>query len=211
MEMGTAILLSSVFLGTVGLYIATRDRWRWRAMLLRGGVGLALMGVLLAGGLSLWNHRGLTDAEVGIVAIEPQMKFAGVTLGSTVGDVIFRKGDPAERKADKKGEEWYYSIMGEYPPKAELGRTYVRFIEGKVSRIYYAGNLFAPLPGVFSSQEDIELKLGTPDGVAESPDYKSRILSYDKYHVFYFLELNQVRSLGVYDPKHGRPALSANE
>jgi hypothetical protein len=30
MEIGTAIFLSSVMLGTIALYIATMDRWPWK-------------------------------------------------------------------------------------------------------------------------------------------------------------------------------------
>jgi membrane protein YdbS with pleckstrin-like domain len=34
MELGTGILLSAVFLGTVALFIATKDRWNWKKIFL---------------------------------------------------------------------------------------------------------------------------------------------------------------------------------
>lgn len=34
MELGTGIFLSTLFLGTIALFIATKDRWNWKKILL---------------------------------------------------------------------------------------------------------------------------------------------------------------------------------
>jgi len=56
MNLGLAIFLSAVFLGTVALYIATMDRWNWKKIVIRPLLGVLLLLGLCGVGLLLWVY-----------------------------------------------------------------------------------------------------------------------------------------------------------
>lgn len=206
MEIGTGIFLSSLFLGTVALYIATKNHWPWGRI--SKWVGATFLLVIAAGATALvWEHiKSDAQRERNLA----QVAYADVALGYTIPDVLFRKGDPAEKHKSPDGREtWVYLVKGEYPPHGELGKVYVRFTKGEVTRVHYAGNFLAApsLEGAdyLSTQEQVEERLGKPDSIVSSDDHKARILAYDARRIFYLLEQNSVTARGIFDPKDGRP------
>ena len=86
MDVGTGIFLGAIFLGVVGLYITTRDRWNWRKLILRPL--LALVAFVVVVGVGIWAKDRYDDRVVPVEA------FMGLTLKDTPNDVKFKKGEP---------------------------------------------------------------------------------------------------------------------
>jgi len=66
MSIGTAIFLSSLFLGLVALFAATKDRWRWGQFVKRLALTVAsilLLAALAWGGVYLWSIMPITVAQ----------------------------------------------------------------------------------------------------------------------------------------------------
>lgn len=88
MELGTGVFLSAVFLGTVGLFIATKDRWNWKKIFLWPlgiVVGLSVVGGAIAYAYKQYEERPKVLTE-----------FKGIKLGEQFQDAVFRHGK-AER------------------------------------------------------------------------------------------------------------------
>ncbi len=116
MNLGLAIFLSAVFLGTVALYIATMDRWNWKKIIFRPLLGGLLLIVLSGVGLLLWVYW--PQAEKTTRTFRPEelqlrlFNLVGdvvteVPLGSSKADVRFLKGEPTSELPDR----WRYSTM----------------------------------------------------------------------------------------------------
>lgn len=87
MTVGTGIFLASVVLGGVVLFIATKDRWNWKKIILWPLGVLLVLGVLGGGGTYLYLEWPLWGAQV-------QTTYWGISLGDSGGDVRFQKGKP---------------------------------------------------------------------------------------------------------------------
>ena len=119
MNLGLAIFLSAVFLGTVALYIATMDRWNWKKIIIRPLLGGLLLVVLSGVGLLLWVYWPQAEKTTRTVRLEelgpfPLFNLAGdivtkVPLGSSKADVRFLKGEPTE--TSKVPDRWRYSTV----------------------------------------------------------------------------------------------------
>ncbi|MSP52190.1 MAG: hypothetical protein EXQ91_07350, partial [Alphaproteobacteria bacterium] len=91
MELGTAILLSAVFLGMVALFIATKDRWNWKKLFLWPFTILLELSVIgVVGYLVLLYWEDLPRKELGLW---------GIRLGASFADVKFAKGEPSRELA----------------------------------------------------------------------------------------------------------------
>ncbi len=114
----------------------------------------------------------------------------------------FLKGVPTERK---NGDDiWIYDV------KRYLGTESVFLVEFKDNKIQYVmcfGDSVA-LPylqgiRVGSNYSSIINKFGKPSFVSRSEDKLQRILSFEKYNVFFWLEQNRVIYYGMYNPRYG--------
>lgn len=95
MELGTGVFLSAVFLGTVALFIATKDRWKWKKIFLWP---LAVVVVLsLVGGMVGYAYKQYEERP------KVPSEFKGIQLGEKFQDAIFRHGK-AERKEAQDAE-----------------------------------------------------------------------------------------------------------
>jgi hypothetical protein len=84
MEVGTGIFLSAALLGAVALFIATKDRWNWKKILLwTGGILLVIPAI---GGLATYTYMLYEDRP------KLQTEFYGLKLGEKFQDVVFRHG-----------------------------------------------------------------------------------------------------------------------
>jgi len=127
-----------------------------------------------------------------------QQTFWDIAVGMKGEEVIFRKGQPAEKEDDV----WTY-----YEPKSKI-YYFVGFRGGAVRWIRAQAHEddVANLPTIqgisaFSSSEDVEAKFGRPEVVDESEDHERRLFNYTRFGVFFGLERNHVRTVGVFDPK----------
>lgn len=112
MSLAISIFLSSIVLGFVALYTATKDRGSWKKIVLWPLAGL----VLIASGLWLYNW------------IEQRPKVAtslwDIPLGATEGDVKFLNGATKNATKDKdlKVDEWTY-VFEHYSGLLRLGQA----------------------------------------------------------------------------------------
>ena len=178
----------------VGLYAATKDRWKWRRIAKwLFGVPVAL---IVIGGLGLWGYSIYQDRPT------PQTEFGSIKLGESMAEVRFKKGEPSK----KHGEDvWQYnSGTGD---KLHESTYAVMFKDGNVRWVRYFGSkLYSPYLLGFSassSYDDVIAKLGQPSYVSISKDGLTRMLSFDKYRVVFGFEQARVEVFGVYDPAHG--------
>ncbi len=192
MDIGTGIFFGLVFLGLVWLYVATRDRWRWKRIIIWFSVLVSLP--IAGGGGWLWfdNYR------------ESKPRFEGVFWdlrpGMGLDELAFRKGEPKE----KNENYWLYAGDGaDVAHVVSLRNGKVRAIEA----IAREGKAYAlpTLQGIsrFSSQEEIENKFGAPDAISIAKGGARRMLSFLRYGLVFVLEKNQVVALGVLDPSEG--------
>jgi hypothetical protein len=194
MSLGLSIFLSAVLLGIIALYIATRDRWNWKKIILWP------VSVLLAVSLSI----GLYLYVKSLIESRPhvQASFWGLSLDTTKDDVTFVKGKPTKVQ---DGDRWIYE---EKESSSERVDSYtVQFRDEKVRFVAYAGDTSwkADLQGYWlhASSERIVEKFGNPSDVSKSEDSLNRIFSYSKYNIFFILEKNQVVVCGLYNPTFG--------
>ena len=88
MSIGLGIFLSSLLFALILLYLITRDRWNWRRIARRLGVGALIFGCLtglVAGGIYVWN---------GFAPVVKQTEYAGLRLGTTMEEAKYVKGLP---------------------------------------------------------------------------------------------------------------------
>lgn len=192
MSFGIAIFLSSLFLGTVTLYIATKDRCNWKKIILLPVAGL----ILLACGLWIYN------------TIEQRPKVAtslwDIPLGATEGDVKFLKGAPKSVSKDKGEDKWEYltedSTLKQWDFIYRIG-----FNSGKVWLIEYFASpnrTYGPgIQGIDIGDPLVKItqKFGPASQVSASADQVSRVFSFARYQVVFELKENRVIGYGIFD------------
>jgi hypothetical protein len=92
MDLGTGIFLSTALLAVVLLYYFTKDRWRWRKLIVR----TLFFGLILIGGsvavIALVHYWD----ELFPVQLGRQTQYAGLKLGMNPQEVMYVKGYPPE-------------------------------------------------------------------------------------------------------------------
>jgi hypothetical protein len=186
MELGTGLFLSAVFLGTVALFIATKDRWNWKKIFL-WPLGV-IFGLGIVGGL----YQQYEDRP------RKLKELWGVSINDSAGDVKFNKGEPTTRDKDVWVYRPYETIEGDYV---------VFFKNDRVRSVMYFGPMYnAPsLHGVghYDSPQELDKKLGPPSYVSHTKDELSRIYSYEKFNIVVHFSEGKMSGLGIYDPAMG--------
>jgi hypothetical protein len=115
MSIGTAIFLSSFVIGLVLLYGFTRDRWRWRRII----VGFVSAMVLLVGGVAgfIWWTGGREDARMAEREIRVREQHQ-VHIGDELPTVVRRHGPPDTTVHRESGE----ITFGYRPRYGSVGR-----------------------------------------------------------------------------------------
>jgi len=122
MSLGLGIFLSAVFLGIIALFLATRDRWNWRKIVLRPICAVLVLSILGGIGFYVYNRP------------KPQTSFWGISLDSTEADVKFTKGT----SADSDENLWVYNQT--YSNSDREATVFVRFQDGKVKGVVFSGS-----------------------------------------------------------------------
>jgi hypothetical protein len=167
MSLGDGIFWGAMVVAAVALYLGTKDRWRWKRIVLwtvGGLLGLAAVAGAGVYGYTMWEERPQVITE-----------YWGIKLGTTPSDVLFLKGQPTERSS----EYWVY--------KTENVAVTVAFKDKKVVRVIALGNRpYLPKIGSISTyltMEDLTSRLGEPDAVSINATGENRILNYLKYNL----------------------------
>jgi hypothetical protein len=189
MSAGAGIFWGLVFVGLIVLYIFTRDRWKWRQVLIR-----AVLGVIVLAGVTTVCLFGYSSYQNRIVSIS---EFLGVKLSDKKADVKFKKGtspSPDESFLAYKDKDGNWELV-------------VRFRNEKVRMVEYVGvcsycNHLNGL-GIGTSYDAVLEKLGEPTLVSTSNDGLMRLLSFSKTNQFFQLAEGKVIGFGIYDPSTG--------
>jgi MFS family permease len=191
MDIGTGIFLGMVLLGVIALYIATRDRWKWRKFVIRGG---AVCCALL---LTIWGGLAATAAYENRTV--PVHAYQGLQVTDTKADVRFKKGEPTEISK---------AIWG-YATDSQAWETVVLFSGEQIRAIFYGGNCTYcnTLNGISigTSYDTVIEKLGQPNTVSTSKDGLSRYLSFKDTNMVVRMARGRVDAVGVYNPRVGPP------
>lgn len=191
MELGTGIFLSAVFLGIVALFIATKDRWNWKKILLWPSGVLLALAVIGGAGLYLYEKYESRPRKV--------TELWGIALADTASDIKFKKGEPT---ISKDGNVW------QYRPTETSDYSYAVIFKGdQIKAIVYFGAMYsAPIihgVGHYDSPEETNNKLGQPSFVSRSIDELQRIHSYEKYNIMTQYEAGKLLAIGIYNPSLG--------
>jgi hypothetical protein len=191
MELGTGIFLSAVFLGTVALFIATKDRWNWKKIFLWP---LAIIvGIGIVGGIIVYLYDAYEDRPTKITELW------GISLSDSPADVKFKKGEPKER-IDQ--DIWIYR-----PYETIEGNYVVYFKNDRVRSVIYFGAMYnAPTLKGFShydTPQDVETKLGPPFHISRTKDELRRAYSFDNFNVVVHFAHGEMSAIGIYDPNAG--------
>ena len=186
------ILLVAVLLGTVALYLDTRDRWNWDRLTRAMIFALALF-VGGAAGLIYWSSLPPTS---------PVSALWDIPLGAGKGDVRFLKGEPSEIV---EPGTWLYA--------ATRGSTYsVVFGEAdEVTRVlavsppgYGSGAFLLGIRPGLGVQRLVD-QLGEPSRVVPLSNDLRRAYLYSHLNAVFVLERGAVVSYGIYDVEAGDP------
>jgi len=194
MTLGLGIFLSSLFLGTIFLFFATKDRWNWKKIILWP---LAILVVT----------SGLFYAYV-LYQDRPKVQnsFWEIPLNATKADVKFMKGDPTKTEDDV----WRYIKKDAYSTDSHY---LINFAEDKVWAVSY----YSPggsgwkenLQGIYigNSVNSVRETFGTPSRISVSDDGLQRIFTYSRYNLLFDLEKNKVIGIGIYSPEVAKKGL----
>lgn len=184
MSLGLGILLSSIFLGSVALFIGTKDRWNWKK-------------------LTLWPVgiiAGLCVAFYAYSLIEDRPKaehgFWDIPLNARKSDVKFIKGEASEKE-----DLWRYITRDQNGNWSTA--YYVHFEEDKVWAISFYANgssrWEANIQGITIGDkiDVVRRKFGEPSHVSASDNELKRLYMYNLYNVVFELEKNEVVGIGI--------------
>ncbi len=221
MELGTGIFLSALFLGTVALFLFTKDRWNWKKVSLYV-FGIPVAAILICGG----GYYAYYKYEQGP---RPQTEFMGFSLGMSKEDVLTYKGlplilksrvsppasvrllnptelpegytiDPSWLTASASEalsiDEWIYQKKRSYSD--EISR--LLFLGGSLSRITSFSDSESILGvRVGGSYNAIINRLGEPENISdiEKGDVYVRHYYYKKFNLEFVVEKGKVKSITV--------------
>lgn len=183
MTIGTGIFLGALILSLTYLFVATKDRWRWKRLTV-GLIG-ALAAFVALGGGGLWGYKAWEDR------VRPIDELGGIHLGMSQEDVLFFKGKASE---EVEGD-WVYK------DDAHTVSYKVSFKDGAVNSVLAVGRRVSlPVPlGIsgFAGTQAVEQRLGTPSAVVKSGDGSSRLLHYESLNLMFGFENDRLEAVGI--------------
>jgi hypothetical protein len=97
MSIGDGIFAGAALLACVALYIAAKDRWNWKKLILWPLGIIVVLGSAVAGWVWI---RDYYDQRAQV-----QTQFWDIALGDTVNDLRFKKGPPKPDDAKDKAKD----------------------------------------------------------------------------------------------------------
>lgn len=216
MDLGTGIFLSTALLATVLLYGFTKDRWRWRKIVVR----TLFLGLLLIAGSSAVIALAHYWDELFPTQLGRQTQYAGLKLGMSPQEVMYIKGEPPtvqeedearkflwdtktkELKQGKTVSDFKYWSYDQYKSRLDIQFNNER--TAVVDIRCYSEDKFERCPSIGSvkdgtSEQDAHRKLG---GSAEQRiEGVTKVLRFPRLGVKLSLTQEQVYMLEIYDPQ----------
>lgn len=213
MSLGLGIFLSSLFLGTVYLYVNTRDRWKWRRIVKWVFAGLGSIALLLGGALA---YELLTTSASAANNPAVATSLGGVRLGERYSDVVFRLGE--FQLDSEKAPEDDASYSREQGPQFGVRNGLVSWIWMGCKQFDYTSGL----NGIAceDTSEKISEKLGTDVRIQcykkldDEKDRKFavtvRAYDYPQYGIRFYLAQNKVGAFRISSPEALAAATNKN-
>lgn len=213
MSIGTAIFLTGLFACLVGLYAATKDRWSWRVIFRRTAIIVGvLVGLVILGGLGMWGWDqiewpidrqtvysrikiGATPDEVNYIKGQPDIVYGPLEEGGFPGKPIIEVAKLQKGKSFRDYSDWTW--------REDKSRIDVAFDPNRTNVIAvgcYSSDKLGRCPDIAGiadgAREDQVIKrFGQPD--SEQISGVTKMLSYEKIGVSFFLEREVVYMLGI--------------
>jgi hypothetical protein len=202
MNLGIAIFLSSIFLGSIWLYYITRDRWNWKKIFKWFGIIVLSIGIILSGVLiykSIIKKEGSTrrnEVSNDNLRVKELKEFrrekltilGDFELGITQSEVKFLFGKP--QIVSQKPEVWVY--------QQGLDKYLLYFIDKKIISI----TEFFYSDFEFESTEEVIMKWGEPTERINFADDFKKLFLYKDYNLFLTFYKNKVLKKGIYLPQY---------
>jgi hypothetical protein len=213
MSLGTSTFLSAILLSLVVIFISTKDRWKWKRIVVLSVAGFVALFLLASGGYLLYT--ALSNRP------RAENAFWGIPISASKSDVKFIKGEPSDKTTDGEWETWEYTsqftndVALKYGIAFKGARLHSVWVSpsrplGIVDAAVWLSDKGIQQVGYGDSYESIVHKFGTPSNVSQSKNDLARIASFKKYRVFFLLEKNHVSVYGIYNPAVG-PVLFSEE
>jgi len=231
MNLGLAIFLSAIFLGSIWLYYITKDRWNWKKIWFKTVkyLGLVILLIVVTGGIvqlvkyiqwknssteNLQKVRGEYRERLGEKFIPTKAEmFWDVSLGTNKKDLVFYRGTPTKKLSDKI---WLYEWSRAAKKHKTIGKgfaywvkTYVYFSNDKVTSVlkFYDGWMMNEAKlidiGWYKlNSERIFQYLGKPEETINYRQDLNRIYFYPEYNCVFFLKANRVYGYGMFDSNY---------
>ncbi len=190
MTLGTGLFLSTIVASIVALFIATKDRWQWKKIILWSVAGpIALIAVCSA---LYYGYEKVSDFP------KVQTEYWGIRLGMPKDDVIFMKGKPESSTPDSKSQRETLSYK-------DNRNHYEIFIStsGRVQAVlcipdsHYSSAIQGI--GYQDTFEKVVNKFGQPSRSSNNKDKSERLHHFSKYNVFFGFAKGVVESIGIDD------------
>jgi hypothetical protein len=192
---GTGIFLSSLFLGFIGLYIKTKDQWKWK----RIGAWIAGTVVFVSSVSALILYSGnIRNEVVLLLPAHAETGLWGVELGISEDDLFFLKGSPKSTSDGHKDTLWtkWHNYEGGYRVATNA--------EGTVGLVIFKEARWADdgIQGIRigDSLEVLIDKFGEPSTITKNKGgdaSKWRRYDYPNFGISFVLAKSKVSSYGV--------------
>lgn len=201
MELGSWIFLSSLLLGTVILFVVTKDRWNWKKIVKWVLVATAIAVVSLIA----WYGRVLRHERENLKP-KPVTVFWGIPLNASKEDVKFLKGVPNDTsvaKSEKNAFNWFYE-------KEDNDAYHIVVFRHDTLRavIFVCTQDCWDEPtingiGIGSPYTKVIELLGDPSSIDHAEDGLTRVFCYADFNSFFYLQKGNVVGYGMYHQAMG--------
>ena len=210
MSIGLGIFLASLYLGTIYLYVQTRDRWNWSRLIARGAflvVGGGVGGALIYGaavGYEKWQARPRVIAAIGPIAV-----------GESWSDVVFKVGKFEQAKdlgATLYEDDARYSHES-LPLTVTVRQGHVRYVVYHCTR---NAELYGAFNGVRCGDDGNKVTQLFGAGVRvlcqkeSDSSFNFRVYDVVEYGTRFVMSENKVRAIAVAAPRELQAAFGIN-
>jgi len=199
MSTGLGIFLSVLLMSIIYLYKSYLENIRWKRFFLISSVLFIFLPIVVFLCVFFYNKYSVSVTQptkpYTKYTISKITKYSGITLGSSLKEVRFLKGDPTSKKTTGEFTTWWYKDLNKL--------LIIEFMEDNIVRaVSCMGRHEFACPkishiGIGNSYDDIIKALGIPPNGYSDSDDGTRSLYYRQYNSVFVLKKATVNQLGV--------------
>jgi hypothetical protein len=199
----TSLVISLFVLPLVILFAVTKDSWNWKKGLKRiifWGPGVV---ILVVCGLFVYDKISKMPKK--------QTTYMGVRLNDTVRDVKLKIGEPVRLDSPSNKNNYYlyykYQFDDGLPKHIVLGinGSNIYSIQCSDYLTYYVSCNRLVGVSIGDNSDKIIATLGNKYVMIKSRDNINSYYYYNQFNVYYYLEKDKIKAMGIYDSKYGEP------